>query len=120
MNKTYERLTSDINRFRKWSSIFKKEPRLLMGSATWSWTKAAVDSMKKSNRPEEIRKIKTPVYLASAKSDVVVDEATHEKLDDINPLIKVVPYPNARHEIYTEHNSHRQKFMKDIDEFFST
>lgn len=117
-HKTYERLTSDISRFKKWSSIFKKEPRLLMGSATWTWSKAAARSMAYSMKPSQVKKIKTPVYLASAKSDVVVNEDTHEKLDNINPLIKVVSYPEARHEIYTESNVHRTRFIEDIDSFF--
>jgi len=117
-NKTYERLTSDFNRFKKWSSIFKKEPRLLMGSATWTWSKAAARSMRYSMKPEQIKKIKTPVYVASAKDDVVVNEETHERMDDTNPLIQIIPYPDARHEIYTEVNHHRNRFMKDIDDFF--
>ena len=117
-NKGYKRLTSDINRFRKWSSIFKKEPRLLMGSATWNWTKAASKSMQLSMKREQIQKIKTPVYVASAKDDVVVNEETHERMDDANPLIKIVPYLGARHEIYTEINLYRNRFLKDIDAFF--
>ena len=119
-NKTYERLTSDINRFKKWSSIFKKEPRLLMGSATWTWSKAAARSMSHSMKAEQVKKIKTPVYLASAKDDVVVNEETHERLDDINPIINVVSYPEARHEIYTEVNEHRNRFMREIDAFFES
>lgn len=117
-NKGYKRLTSDITRFRKWSSIFKKEPKLLMGSATWSWTKAASKSMQYSMKPDQIQKIETPVYVASAKDDVVVNELTHERMDDTNPLIKIVPYPGARHEIYTEINLHRNRFLKEIDAFF--
>lgn len=117
-NKTYERLTSDIHRFKKWSSIFKQEPRLLMGSATWTWSKAAAKSMRFSMKAAQVKKIKTPVYLASAKEDVVVNEETHEKLDDINPLIKVVSYPEARHEIYTESNVHRERFLNDVNSFF--
>lgn len=117
-NKTYERLTSDISRFKKWSSIFQKEPRLLMGSATWTWSKAAAKSMQHSMETEQINKIKTPVYVASAKDDVVVSEETHERMDDTNPLIKIVSYKGARHEIYTEVNHHRNRFMKEIDEFF--
>jgi len=118
-NKTYERLTSDLARFKKWSSIFKQEPKLLMGSATWNWSKAAARSMRHSMKPKQIRKIKTPVYVASAKEDVVVNEETHERMDDTNPLIKIVPYPDARHEIYTEVNHHRNRFMREIDEFFN-
>ncbi len=117
--KTHERLTSDINRFKKWSSIFKKQPRLLMGSATWTWSQAAARSMTLSMKEEEVKKIVIPVYLASAKIDVVVNEATHETLDDINPLIKVVPYKMARHEILTETTEMRSKFISDIDQFFS-
>lgn len=118
-NKTYERLTSDFARFKKWSSIFKKEPRLLMGSATWTWSKAAARSMRLSMKPEQIKKIKTPVYVASAKDDVVVNEETHERMDDTNPLIRIVPYPEARHEIYTEVDKHRNRFMREIDAFFT-
>ncbi len=117
-NKGYKRLTSDINRFRKWSSIFKKEPRLLMGSATWNWTKAASKSMRHSMKAEQIQKIKTPVYVASAKDDVVVNETTHERMDDTNPLIRIIPYSGARHEIYTEVNLYRNRFMQDVDAFF--
>jgi len=117
-NKGYKRLTSDINRFKKWSSIFKKEPKLLMGSATWNWTKAASKSMQHSMKPEQIQKIKTPVYVASAKDDVVVNELTHERMDDTNPLIRIVPFAGARHEIYTEVNLYRNRFMKDVDTFF--
>ena len=119
-NKTYDRLTSDISRFKKWSSIFKKEPRLLMGSATWTWSKAAAKSMSMSMKAEQLKKIITPVYLASPKEDVVVNQVTHEKLDDINPLIRVVSYPEARHEIYTESNKHRKKFLREVDNFFSS
>ena len=117
-NKTYERLTSDFNRFRKWSSIFKKEPKLLMGSATWTWSKAAAKSMHQSMIPEQIQKIKTPTYVASAESDVVVNEKTHKEMNDNNPLIKIETYIGARHEIYTEINHHRNRFMKDVDAFF--
>lgn len=119
-NKTHERLTSDIKRFKKWSSIFKKQPRLLMGSATWTWSKAAAISMSYSMQVDQVKKVKIPVYLASAKSDVVVNEETHEALDDINPLIQVVPYESARHEILTESNPMRDKFINDIDLFFSS
>ena len=117
-NKTYERLTSDISRFKKWSSIFKKEPRLLMGSATWNWSNAAAKSMAFSMKTKQIKKVKTPVYVASAKSDVVVNQETHQKMDDNNPLIKIYSYLGARHEIYTEVNTHRNRFMEEIDAFF--
>jgi len=119
-NKTYERLTSDVSRFKKWSSIFQKEPRLLMGSATWAWSNAAAKSMSFSMKRKQIQKIKTPVYLASPKVDVVVDELTHERLDDINPRIKVVSYPEAKHEIYTESNVHRIRFIEEVDRFYSS
>jgi len=120
INKTHERLTKDEMRFKKWSSIFKKEPRLLMGSATWSWSNAAAESMAHSMQVEQIKKIKTPVYLASAKSEVVVNEHIHEGLDDINPIIRVVPYEHARHEIMTEIDEHRTRFINEIDAFLSS
>jgi len=116
-NKSYERLTNDPQRFKKWASIFKKEPHLLMGSATWSWSNAAAESMTHSMKPEQIRKIQTPVYLASAKNEVVVNELIHEGIDDINPIIKVVPYEFARHEIMTEVDKHRDRFINDVDSF---
>ena len=118
-NKKIDKYTSDIRRFRKWTSIFKKEPKLLMGSATWQWSKAATVSMEYSMQPEQLAKIKSPVYLASAKNDTIVDGETHEKLDDINPLIKVVSYPGAKHEIYTEVDKYRNRFLKEIDTFLS-
>lgn len=118
-NKTYERLTSDLARFKKWSSIFKKEPKLLMGSATWNWSKAAAASMSLSMEPEQIKKVKTPVYLASADNDVVVNAKTHQKIEEINPLVSVISYPLARHEIYTEVDEYRNKFMQDIDTFLT-
>ena len=74
--------------------------------------------MQYSMKPDQIQKIETPVYVASAKDDVVVNELTHERMDDTNPLIKIVPYPGARHEIYTEINLHRNRFLKEIDAFF--
>jgi len=62
--KTHERLTSDIKRFKKWSSIFKKQPRLLMGSATWTWSKAAAISMQFSMQKEQVEKaLKKPFLL---------------------------------------------------------
>jgi len=118
-DKKIDKYTSDLKRFRKWTSIFKKEPRLLMGSATWEWSKAATESMEYSMRPEQLLKIKTPVYVASAGEDAIVGGDTHEKLDDINPLLKVVSYPGARHEIYTEADEYRNRFLKEIDSFFS-
>lgn len=120
INKTHERHTSDTDRFNKWTSIFKKEPRLLMGSATWTWSKAAAESMEHSMKVEQIKKIKTPVYLASAKSEFIVNELIHEGLDDINPIIKVVPYESAKHELLTELDSHRTKFINDIDLFLKS
>jgi lysophospholipase len=118
-DKKVDKYTSDINRFKKWTSIFKKEPRLLMGSATWQWSKAATISMAYSMRPKQLLKIKTPVYLASAKADTIVNGETHETLDDINPNIQVVPYEGAKHEIYTEIDAYRNRFLSEVDNFFS-
>ena len=118
-DKKIDKYTSDLKRFRKWTSIYRKEPRLLMGSATWKWSEAASASMTHSMLPDQIKRIMTPTYVASAKSDTIVDSDTHDKLDDHNPVITVVPYPGARHEIYTEVDEYRSKFIDSLDAFFS-
>lgn len=118
-DKKIDKYTSDLKRFRKWTSIYRKEPRLLMGSATWKWSEAASESMTHSMLPDQIKRIMTPTYVASAKSDTIVDSDTHDKLDDHNPVITVVPYPGARHEIYTEVDEYRSKFIDSLDAFFS-
>lgn len=118
-DKKIDKFTSDITRFKKWTSIFKNEPRLLLGSATWQWSKAASESMRFSMLPKQLLKIKTPVYVASAECDSIVDGKTHDLLDDVNPLIKIVPYPGARHEIYTEVDEYRNRFLSEIDAFFT-
>ena len=108
------KLTSDHNRFTRWSAYFINIERLRIAGPTLGWIRAALNAMNFVNR--NAAQVKTPTLIISAGGDPIVDPASHRDFAQKSGAnLKVVP--GARHELFLEADEYRDQFFTIIDEY---
>ena len=108
------KLTSDKERYRLWSSYFQTTPRLRVGQPTYGWIRASLASMAYVNRNAD--KLGIPGLMIAAGADPIVDPASVERFaKKAGCDFEVVP--GALHELFLERDVYRDAFFDHIDAF---
>jgi len=112
-------LTGSEARYQWMQTLYKENPRLQLGGATWGWLNAACDVIPQMQ--QQAGKIKIPVLLMQAELDSIVSAPAQQQFCAVlatNPesgcvggvqLIK-----NAKHELLFEQDDIRQQVLDKI------
>ena len=108
-------VTSDPGRHGRQVAILKAEPRLVLGSPTFAWLKAAYDSMEWVAEPRHLESVRCPVLMGIAGEDRLVDPVRLRVLAQRLPDADVLWLADSRHEILMERDAIRQDFWAALD-----
>jgi len=111
-------LSSDPQRIDAWRSYLRSEPLLITHGATWRWAREAATSMHLVNLPANIEKITTPVLIANAMQDTLVDPAPTDAFAERCQSAELLTLEDAGHEVLQEVDGIRNRFFNSLDEFF--
>ena len=110
-------LCHDQQRIDIWRSYLRKEPLLITHGATWRWAREAATSMREANKPSNIARIKTPVLIANALQDSLVDPVPTQKFAALCRTAKLLELPTSQHEVMQETDTIRKRFFAAFDAF---
>lgn len=91
------------------------DPRLQVGNVTFGWLHAANISCATLQKPEVMRRIATPVMVALAGQDKLVNNGIARKALSHMPDARIVELRAAKHEILMESDRHRNQFLQEFD-----
>jgi lysophospholipase len=110
-------LTHDEGRYAIYQALVRTEPKLGLGASTFGWLAAAFRSMALAAAPAYLAAIATPVLIAVAAQDDLIDRAALEAAAKNLPNGELVAIPNSRHEILMEKDECRRAFWAAFDGF---
>ncbi len=110
-------LTSDKRRHARTAAVIEAAPDLAIGDPTIGWANAAFRFMRQFQILEYPRRIVTPVLVAAAGADRIVDTAAAEEFARRLKAGKCITIPHARHEILMERDPFRELFWAAFDSF---
>jgi lysophospholipase len=111
------RLTTDQARFERMVGQIRSDPILALGGPTYGWLRATFASIAALNAPAFARAIDTPILLASAGQEKIVDNPAHARMAAHMPHAQHIVLDAARHEILMEADAVRAEFFKQFDAF---
>ncbi len=95
------------------------DPRLQVGSPTFRWLHEAVKSCAFLNQPRTLKNIETPILLALAGKDALVDNNALRRAARLLPHATLLTLPDAHHEILMEANPIRQRFLQAFEDLLA-
>ncbi len=110
-------LTSDRERFDRMIAQIDAEPRLALGGPTFGWMKAAQASIKAIRSRSFGPAVATPVLIATAGEDRVVSNEAHARVAAQLANVTCISIEGARHELLTEADRYRERFLRAFDDF---
>lgn len=110
-------LTQDERRYAVYQALIRAEPKLGLGGSTFGWLAAAFRSIAAASSPGYLAAVKTPVLIAMAGQDALIDRAALQFAAEHLPQGELVSIENARHEILIETDACRAKFWAAFDDF---
>lgn len=113
-------LTADQARFQRMVSQIQADPRLALGGPTFGWLRETFASIGALNTPAFARMIKTPVMIATAGQEGIVDNPAHTRMAAMLPDARHVVLEGARHEILMETDAVRAEFFRHFDQFMES
>ncbi len=66
-----------------------------------------------------MREIRTPIHIASAGQDVIVDSRAHARAARHLPDCAVTHYDDAKHDIWMETDAIREPLLATLDQFLA-
>ena len=93
-------------------------PRYQNCAPTNSWLREAIGVTRKLLKPENAKKIETPVMLIQAGLDSIVHLPEQEQFVSLVPGARLFKLDNAKHEIYCGHNEVLGRYLEEIFAFF--
>jgi lysophospholipase len=109
--------THDERRWGLYRRLKTADPRLALGEPTIGWVVASLDVCAGFFVPGALEKLAlTPMMVATATEDTVVDPTAAARLVPTLPGAKLVPIEGARHEIFMETDERRAAWFKAFDE----
>lgn len=114
------RITHDEARFHRGEALYASEPKLQVNGRSVAWVDSVVRVMPKTLKPAFLRQVTTPLFIASAADEMLVDNAAHEKVLRHLPHGQGKTYPHARHELMMEKDATRQAFLADVEAFYKS
>lgn len=112
-------LTGDPDRFRRIATAVAEMPDVALGGVTWSWLKAAFDSISRLAHLAAAGPATCPMLVCTPTADRVVSVPAQTALCARLPAARQEPMPGARHEILMETDALRAGFWRFFDEFVS-
>jgi len=110
-------LCADDARIQIWRNYLRTEPMLITHGATWRWAREAATSMTLANQPANIERITTPVLIANAMQDSLVDPLPTQKFSALCSSAQALELEDAEHEILQEVDPIRDAFFAAFDRF---
>jgi lysophospholipase len=110
-------LTHDERRYAIYQALIRAEPKLGLGASTFGWLAAAFRSMTATASPRYLAAIKTPVLIAVAENDGLIERAALHFAAAHLPNGEAVTIGKARHEILIETDQRRAQFWEAFDDF---
>lgn len=84
---------------------------------TWSWIRAGKEATTKIQK--NMKKIQTPILLCQAGKDTMVKPEGQFKIDQKNSHVTLLEYKESKHEIFNATADIRQKYYKDVLDYFN-
>lgn len=104
--------TSDPERFKVTAEIFNAKPETRMGQATYGWLMNTFNSISKIRQPGYLEEIKTPILMAVAGDEHIVDKEASFRAAKALPNCTLVDAPQSKHEIWMERDEIRQPWLE--------
>ncbi len=112
-------VSSDRQRTERWLEFCRRDSDLVVGGPTWRWMREASRSTALVMNPQRIAQMTTPTLLASAGRDEVVSSKCQRRLAELAPMIELVDFPTAMHEILQESDEIRDSFWAHFGRFMA-
>ena len=90
-------------------------PELSLGPVTWGWLGASLDIFERISKPDILRGIDIPVFVASAAEEKLVDNGAHAHVSQHLPNCEHITVEQAMHEILMETPERRAEFWAGFD-----
>lgn len=111
-------LTHDAERYADELYWRGARPELAMGTGSWAWVRAALDSIARLRRPGALEGIEMPVLSLSTRADRLVGTRAVQRAADRLPRAETVWFgAEAAHEILREADPVRERALAQIDAF---
>lgn len=110
--------SSDPVRKQIHATWFKYDPKLQVGSPTFGWIKAALESCH-ILKTHDYTAFKTPILIASAGDETIVDNQAISDWAKQIPHADFLEIPGAKHEILMESDAMRGQFWDAFDKFLA-
>lgn len=111
------RLTSDLQRYRREQQLIRENPGLALGGVTYGWLEATFKSIDILMQPGFASEIKTPMLVLSAEKEQIVSNKAQELICTRIPGCRFTSIPGSRHEILNESDAIREVFWREFDRF---
>ena len=110
-------LTSDPERYEKFSKVLADAPDLKVGSPTYSWVRAAHYTLSEFKQLDFGASLHLPFLIVTAEADQVVSIKAAKQLSQKLPRANYLEIKTAKHELLVESNEIRQQFWEAFDTF---
>jgi lysophospholipase len=114
---TGNKVTSDHARHEVLVEIYKKNPALKMGEATYGWVKHTLQSIEVLKDESYLKAITTPVLMGIAGKDQIVRREAEERAAALMPNCTRRDVPDAKHEIWMERDELRAPWLESVSSF---
>lgn len=115
--KTSQKFTSDPVRGAVHDAWYEMNRDLRSGGVSFNWVRQALRSCLAVRSPAFARAVKTPILIALAGREQIVDNEQTRKIAALLPRAEIVELPEAAHEILMERDDIREKFLARFHDF---
>ena len=105
-------VTHDKRRWQMQRDLYDARPELELGPVTWGWLGASLNILNTVVKPAALKKVKIPVFVATAEEEQLVDNAAHDLVCKRLPDVEHVTIEGAMHEILMETDERRAEFWE--------
>lgn len=110
-------VTSDPVRYQRTASLIEAVPELGMGSPTFGWASAALQTMQRLQDPLYPSALRQPMLILAAGEDRIVSTPATERFSVRLRAGSHLIVPGSRHEIMMERDAFRAQFWAAFDAF---
>ena len=106
-------LTGSQIRYEQFRSTYQHTPLLQLGGVTYGWLHASFQFIKAL----DTLSVTTPLFIASAENDQVVDNQAQHKLASRHKNTLIKEFKGAKHELFFERDAIRQPVLTSLYKF---
>ena len=112
-------LTTDPVRYARNAALIAADPMLAVGSPTFAWLDATLDTVMEFRLPDYAARITQPVLMVAGSGDTVVSTPAVVAFAARLPASTLLVIEGARHELLQEQDAYRAAFWAAFDGFVS-